>query len=181
MIEPVDPFVPAFGAVAGGAGRSGSLMSFHPEASRHPLRTIDLIRKQGCKPGIALDPGTAIETVKHLLPEVDFVLLMTVSPGYAGQKLIPSMLGKIGELRRWLDEAGLSLPIEVDGNVSWENLPAMIRAGGDIFVTGTSSVFERGARLEEGLERLNRLFAAAGAPASAGLVEGSQSAAGRRP
>lgn len=156
MTEPVDPFVPVFSTAR------GSLISFHPEASRHPLRTVDLIRAAGCSPGIALEPGIGVEAVRHLLPEVDFVLVMTVSPGYAGQRLIPRMLDKVAELRSRLDGAGLGIPIELDGNVSWENLPAMIRAGGEIFVTGSSSVFERGTALSGNLDRLRSLFEAAG-------------------
>ena len=139
MIENVDTFVPIF-------------------SSRHPLRTIDLIRASGCKPGIAIDPAMSLETVKAMLFDVDFVLVMTVSPGYAGQRLIPRTLGKITELKTWLGHQGQSIPIEVDGNVSWENLPRMIEAGGDIFVTGTSSVFERGADLAVSLDRFNRIL-----------------------
>jgi ribulose-phosphate 3-epimerase len=156
MIEDPDAYIPVFGGIKGAA--PGGLMSFHPETSRHPFRTIELIRRQGAAPGIALDPGVSLESVRHLLPEVDFVLVMTVSPGYAGQKLIPPMIGKIAELRAWLDGAGHPIPIEVDGNVSWQNLPAMIEAGGGIFVTGSSSVFGREAGLEANLDRLADIF-----------------------
>ncbi|MGA2546339.1 MAG: ribulose-phosphate 3-epimerase [Rectinemataceae bacterium] len=153
MIENVDLFVPTFSRAR------GSLISFHPDASRHPLRTIDLIRASGCRPGIAIDPAMSLETVKAMLFDVDFVLVMTVSPGYAGQKLIPRTLEKIAELKTWLKKQGIAIPIEVDGNVSWENLPRMILAGGDIFVTGTSSVFESGALLGDSLDRISRIFA----------------------
>ena len=152
MIENVDQFVPVFSRAP------GSLVSFHPDASYHPLRTIDLIRASGCKPGIAIDPAMSLETVKAMLLDVDFALVMTVSPGYAGQRLIPRTLGKITELRTWLAQQGHAIPIEVDGNVSWENLPRMISAGGDIFVTGTSSVFEKGADLAASLDRFNRIL-----------------------
>ncbi len=167
MIENVDAYVPAFGRVP------GSLISFHPETCRHPFRTIDLIRKHNCRPGLALEPGLAIETVKDLLPEVDFILAMTVSPGYAGQKLIPGMLGKMAALREQLESAGLGIPIEVDGNVSWENLPAMIHSGGEIFVTGTSSIFERGTSLEANLGRLRTLFASLDTPEGRGRTSSS--------
>jgi ribulose-phosphate 3-epimerase len=153
MIENVDSFVPTFSRA------QGSLISFHPDASYHPMRTIDLIRASGCRPGIAIDPAMSLETVKAMLFDVDFVLVMTVSPGYAGQKLIPRTLDKIAELKSWLEKRGLAIPIEVDGNVSWDNLPRMILAGGDIFVTGTSSVFERGVPLGDSLDRINRIFA----------------------
>jgi ribulose-phosphate 3-epimerase len=153
MIENVDAFIPSFARVP------GSLLSFHPDATYHPLRTIELIRNAGCRPGIAIDPSMSIETVKPLIADVDFVLVMTVSPGYAGQKIIPRTLDKIVELKSWLAGNGLVRPIEIDGNVSWVNLPQMIRLGGDIFVTGTSSVFQKGLGLEEALDRVNGIFA----------------------
>ncbi len=148
MIEDVDAYVPLF------ASFGTPLLCFHPEVSYHPLRTISLIRGHGAKPGIAIDPATPLENLKYLLPEVDFVCVMTVNPGYAGQKLIPSALKKIEELRRHLDGEGLPALIEVDGNVSWANIPAMIAAGADILVAGTSSLFSPEAGREENLARL---------------------------
>ncbi|MEI6875574.1 MAG: ribulose-phosphate 3-epimerase [Spirochaetota bacterium] len=156
MIDNVDAYIPVFGKVP------GTLISFHPETCWHPVRTLDLIHKQGCKAGIAVDPGMALETVKPLLAEVDFVLVMTVSPGYAGQKLIPATLAKVAELRAWIGEEKLDIPVEIDGNVSWENLPCMIRAGGEIFVTGSSSVFERGSRLADTLDRFRGILESGG-------------------
>jgi ribulose-phosphate 3-epimerase len=135
MIEPVDPLVSEF------AGFENAVVTFHPEASRHPLRTIDAIRHAGARPGIAVDPAQPLEVLKHLLPAVDFVLLMTVNPGYSGQKLVPGALDKIAEFARYRDEKGVPLEIEVDGNVSWENIPKMIDAGADTLVAGTSSLF----------------------------------------
>ena len=152
MIENVDSYIPAFGDFP------GSLMSFHPDATYHPLRTINLVRNCGCSPGIALDPAMSLEQIKPMLVDVDFVLIMTVSPGYAGQKLIPQALDKITELRRWLDDNGMPVRIEVDGNASWENLPRMISAGGDIFVTGTSSIFAKGTDPAANLDRLTKIF-----------------------
>lgn len=153
MIENVDAFIPTFSKAA------DSLISFHPETSYHPLRTINLIRNSGCRPGIAVDPAMPLQSIEPMLENVDFVLVMTVSPGYAGQKLIPQTLDKVAQLKKLLKERGLPCMIEIDGNVSWENLPKMIRAGGDIFVTGTSSVFQKELGLEEALDRLGKVFA----------------------
>jgi ribulose-phosphate 3-epimerase len=152
MIENVDAFIPAF------ARAPGSLVSFHPETTYHPLRTIELIRNSGCRPGIAIDPGIPVASVTSMLTDVDFVLAMTVNPGYAGQKLIPRTLDKIAELKAWLEAKDRDIPIEVDGNVSWANLPRMIRAGAEIFVSGSSSVFARGIRLDESLDRFNAIL-----------------------
>ena len=135
MIEEVDRSVDLFTQPA------GATVTFHPETSRHPVRTIQRIRDAQCRPGIAIDPGISLESVKHLLPLVDVVCVMTVNPGYAGQRLLPFCLDKIAELHHWRQRHGLELLIEVDGNVSWENIPPMLRAGGDVLVLGTSSVF----------------------------------------
>lgn len=156
MIENVDNHIPAF------AGVRGTLISFHPDATYHPMRTIDLIRSFGCSPGIAIDPAMSLDQIKHMLVDVDFVLIMTVSPGYAGQKLIPQAIDKIAELRRWVTKKGLNVRVAVDGNVSWQNLPLMIGAGGETFVTGTSSIFEKGTDTAANLDRLNVILAQAG-------------------
>jgi ribulose-phosphate 3-epimerase len=152
MIEDVDQHIGTFAKIP------GTLISFHPETSRHPLRTRDLIRSFGCQAGIAIDPAVSLEAVRWLIEEVDFILVMTVSPGYAGQKLIPNSLEKLAQLRTYLKQRELSTPIEVDGNVSWENLPRMIKAGGEIFVTGTSSVFQHGTDLGANIDRLAEIF-----------------------
>jgi ribulose-phosphate 3-epimerase len=152
MIENVDAYVPAF------AKFNSPWISFHPEACYHPLRTIGLIRSCGAKPGIAIDPATTIESCKYLLGEVELVCVMAVNPGYAGQKLIPSMLGKIAELRDYLDREGLGALLEVDGNVSWENIPPMVEAGADLLVAGSSSIFERGEKREASMARMRGLL-----------------------
>ncbi len=151
MIENVDTYAPLF------CSFGSPYVCFHPEVSYHPLRTIALIRSSGGKPGIALDPATPIEQYKYLLPEVDLVCIMTVNPGYAGQTLIPSALDKIVELRTYLDRNGLSPLIEVDGNVSWKNIPPMVSAGAEILVAGTSSLFSKEGEREDNLKRICRL------------------------
>lgn len=154
MIEDVDRYALVF------ATSVSPYISFHPEVSRHPMRTIALIRSLGARPGIALDPAVPVEQYRHLYPEVDMVCVMTVNPGYAGQKLIPSTLGKITELRSWLEREGLDALIQVDGNVSWANIPAIVRAGGEVLVLGSSSLFSREQNREASLERLDQSLAA---------------------
>jgi ribulose-phosphate 3-epimerase len=152
MIENPDLFVPEF------AGLPGATVSFHPEVSRHPLRTVELIRASGAKAGIVLEPALPVQSVRHLLPDVDQVCVLTVNPGYAGQKLIPRALDKIRELAAVLAAEGSSAAIEVDGNVSWDNIPGMIERGGQILVLGSSSIFEKGGDLARNLTRLYRLI-----------------------
>lgn len=135
MIENVDRSLDIFTQI------SGSIITFHPETSYHPVRTIQRIRDKGCQPGIAIDPGMPLEHVKHLLPLVDVACVMTVNPGYSGQKLLPFCIDKMAELSEWKKNNHPDLLIEVDGNVSWENIPKMTAAGANILVLGTSSVF----------------------------------------
>ena len=150
MVEQVDDTIELFTEIP------GSYVTFHPETSRHPVRTIQKIRDKGCKPGIAIDPAISIETIKHLLPLVDMVCVMTVNPGYAGQALIPFCLDKIEELKAWRTLHKADFLIEVDGNVSWENVPEMIRVGADVLVLGTSSVFNKNESRHYSYERLRK-------------------------
>lgn len=151
MVAEIDRFLPYFDL-------KDSLVSFHPETSRHPLRTIEAIRNSGGSPGIAIDPAYDITGYTYMFDSVDFVLIMSVNPGYAGQKLIPSAIKKIKLLRELLDKEGHSaVKIEVDGNVSWENIPIMVDAGADILVTGTSSIFSKVDSRETTFTRFNKL------------------------
>jgi ribulose-phosphate 3-epimerase len=136
----------------------GARITFHPETVRQPVRLIQRIRELGASPGIALDPAQTVEQFRHLTPLVDQVLVMTVNPGYAGQKLLPHCLAKIAELRAWLEKEKLSPDIEVDGNVSWEHIPKMVAAGADILVAGTSSLFEEHRSREASLRELRSLL-----------------------
>ena len=151
MVDEVDRSVDLF------TRPEGSTVTFHPETSWHPVRTIQRIRDAQCQPGIAIDPGMSLNTVRHLLPLVDTVCVMTVNPGYSGQQLLPFCLDKIAELHRWRQEHALDFLIEVDGNVSWENIPPMLAAGSDILVLGTSSVFNRTQSRAEAYQRLKTL------------------------
>ncbi|MDX2109324.1 MAG: ribulose-phosphate 3-epimerase [Verrucomicrobiota bacterium] len=135
-------------------------ISFHPETVRQPVRLISYIREQGGEPGICIDPSHPIEMWRHLLPLVDQVMVMTVNPGYAGQKLIPFCVDKLTEYRTYRDTHGLRYDIEVDGNVSWENIPPMVTAGAEILVAGTSSIFcKKGTPRGESLQRMQALLA----------------------
>jgi ribulose-phosphate 3-epimerase len=153
MIEDVDDHVPLF------AGIPNAIVTFHPETVWHPFRTIELIRSFGARPGIAIDPSLPLDAVKEMLPRVSQVCVMTVNPGYAGQKLIPEAMEKVQVLARHVREKGLDITVEVDGNVSWENIPRMVAAGAELLVAGTSSLFDGKAGLRENLRRMREVIA----------------------
>ena len=133
----------------------GDYVSVHYEASRHLNKALGIIRARGAKAMVAINPATPIYALESVLDDIDAVLVMTVNPGFAGQMLIESTLKKISRLRRYLDEGGYShVEIEVDGNVSFENAKRMSQAGADIFVAGSSSVFEKSAPLEQNMQAL---------------------------
>ncbi len=122
--------------------RAGEYVSVHAEATNHLQRALAAIRKYGAKPMAALNPATPLSVLDYVLDDIDAVLLMTVNPGFAGQKLIPQMLKKIADCRIYLNERGYeSVEIEVDGNVSFENAKRMYESGANIYVAGSSSVF----------------------------------------
>lgn len=132
MVEPVDELVPRFAAA--GADR----ISFHPEASRHVDRTIQLIREQGVSPGIALNPATPLSCLEDVLPLVDMVLMMSVNPGFGGQAFIPYVLDRISRVRRMIDKSGTDIRLQVDGGVKVNNIGQVARAGADVFVAGSA-------------------------------------------
>jgi len=134
----------------------GEWVSVHAEATGHLQRALAAIRYAGGKPVCALNPATPLDVLDYVLDDIDAVLLMTVNPGFAGQKLIPATLRKIADCRRYLDErGGGGIRIETDGNVSFENAVKMRAAGADTFVAGSSSVF-RGEDLRSNIEHLRR-------------------------
>ena len=132
MIEPVDRIVPDFAAAG------ATYISFHPEATRHVDRTIELIREHGCKPGLVFNPATPLEYLDYTLPKLDMVLLMSVNPGFGGQKFIGSALGKLAEVRRKIDTLGRPVRLEIDGGVKVDNIADIARAGADTFVAGSA-------------------------------------------
>ena len=134
---------------------SGDIVSIHYESTKHVQRVLSLIRAKGWRPALALNPATPVECVSELLCDVDMILVMTVNPGFAGQRLIPQCLEKASRLRRLLDERGFSnIEIEVDGNCSFENIPRMKQAGANVFVLGSSGLFCKGMTLAEAAARV---------------------------
>ena len=132
MVKPVDAIVPQFAKA--GAG----IISFHPEASEHVDRTIALIKEQGCKAGLVLNPATPVSWLDHTLDKLDLVLLMSVNPGFGGQQFIPSVLPKITEVRRRIVALKKDIWLEVDGGVKTDNIGEIARAGADTFVAGSA-------------------------------------------
>ncbi|MGD9522123.1 MAG: ribulose-phosphate 3-epimerase, partial [Tepidiphilus sp.] len=154
MVKPVDALVPQF------AEAGADLISFHPEASEHVDRTLELIRSCGCRAGLVLNPATPLVWLEHVLDRLDFVLLMSVNPGFGGQRFIPHALKKIAAARtmldRYADESGRRLLLEVDGGVNLDNLAEVAEAGADVFVAG-SAVF--GAARSEDPHRYDSIIA----------------------
>jgi ribulose-phosphate 3-epimerase len=134
MVKPVDRIVPDF------AKAGATYISFHPEASEHVDRTIELIRENGCKPGLVLNPATPLTYLDHTLKKLDLVLLMSVNPGFGGQKFIPDVLDKVRAVRKLIDASGRDIRLEIDGGVKVDNIGEIARAGADMFVAG-SAVF----------------------------------------
>ncbi len=130
----------------------------HPEGQRHLDRTLRQIAAAGAVPGVAINPATPLTQIEHVLELVGLVLVMTVNPGFAGQELVPYTLEKITGLRALLAARGLDVDIEVDGNVSFRNIPQMIAAGANVLVVGTSSLYAPETSLEERHARLRRLI-----------------------
>lgn len=136
--------------------RENDIITISLESTPHAQRALAMVKDKGLRPGLALNPGTPLNLIEELLPDIGMLLLMTVNPGFAGQKMVPQSLGKIARARKMLDNSGYAhIPIEVDGNCSFENIPLMVDAGADIIVTGTSSMFKKGLSLKEGA-RLTR-------------------------
>lgn len=136
MVEPVDEIIPQFAAAG------ATLISFHPEASRHVDRTIQLIHEQGCKAGLVLNPSTPIEQLSWVLDQLDLVLLMSVNPGFGGQSFIPYILDKLRKVRSLIDQTtkntGREIRLEVDGGVKVNNIAEIAAAGADTFVAGSA-------------------------------------------
>lgn len=134
-------------------------VSIHYEATRHLHKTITMIKEKGAKAMVALNPATPINVLESILDDIDAVLIMTVNPGFAGQKLIQSTLKKIKNLREFLDKNGYkNIEIQVDGNVSFENAKLMNEAGANIFVGGTSSVFSKELTIKENISKLRNIL-----------------------
>ena len=132
MVKPVDALVGAF------AKAGASIISFHPEASDHVDRTIGLIREHGCKAGLVLNPATPVSWLDHTLEKLDLVLIMSVNPGFGGQQFIRSVLPKVSEVRKKIQNSGKDIWLEVDGGIKIDNIGEVARAGADTFVAGSA-------------------------------------------
>jgi ribulose-phosphate 3-epimerase len=132
MVEPVDRIVPDF------AEAGASVISFHPEASKHPHRTLGLIRSLGCQAGLVFNPGASLDPLDELIDQVDLVLVMSVNPGFGGQAFIPSALDKLRRVRAKIDASGRSIRLEVDGGINAQTIEAAAQAGADTFVAGSA-------------------------------------------
>lgn len=151
MVKPVDRIVPDF------AKAGATYITFHPEASEHIDRTIGIIRDAGCKPGLVLNPATPLNVLEWTLEKIDMVLLMSVNPGFGGQKFIPYVLEKARRVRKMIDERGLNVSLEIDGGISPANIAEAARAGVDTFVAG-SAIF--GAAKDSDPHRYDSVIAA---------------------
>ncbi|XTQ93945.1 ribulose-phosphate 3-epimerase [Xanthomonas sacchari] len=132
MVEPVDRLIPDF------AEAGASIISFHPEASRHVHRSIQLIKSHGCKAGLVLNPATPVDILDWVLDDLDLVLVMSVNPGFGGQAFIPSALDKLRAIRARIDASGKPIRLEIDGGVKPDNIAAIAAAGADTFVAGSA-------------------------------------------
>jgi ribulose-phosphate 3-epimerase len=136
MVKPVDRIVPDF------AKAGATYISFHPEASEHIDRTIQLIRSHGCRPGLVFNPATPLNHLDHVLDQLDLVLIMSVNPGFGGQSFIPSALDKLRRVRELIDRSGRDVRLEIDGGVKPDNIAEIAAAGADTFVAG-SAIFAK--------------------------------------
>ncbi len=132
MVKPVDRIIPDF------AKAGATYITFHPEASEHVDRSLQLVRDNGCKSGLVFNPATPLDYLKHVMDKVDMILLMSVNPGFGGQSFIPETLVKLKEARRMIDESGLDIRLEVDGGVKTDNIREIAAAGADTFVAGSA-------------------------------------------
>ena len=132
MVEPVDRLIPDF------AKAGATYITFHPEASRHVHRTLGLIRDQGCKAGLVFNPATPLTWLEHVIDDLDLVLIMSVNPGFGGQKFIESALDKLRQAREMIINSGREIHLEVDGGVKVDNIGKIAAAGADMFVAGSA-------------------------------------------
>ena len=151
MIKPVDRIVPDF------ASAGASYITFHPEASEHVDRTLQLIASEGCKAGLVFNPATPLDVLEHVIDKVDMILLMSVNPGFGGQSFLPSALDKLRKARKLIDESGRNIRLEIDGGVKVENIGEIHAAGADTFVAG-SAIF--GAALDQDPNRYDTVISA---------------------
>ncbi|WP_394228396.1 ribulose-phosphate 3-epimerase [Pseudoalteromonas spongiae] len=136
MVKPVDTLIPMF------ADAGASIITFHPEASEHVDRTLSLIKEHGCKAGLVLNPATPLSCLEYVMDKLDVILLMSVNPGFGGQKFIPNTLDKLRAVRKLIDQSGYDIRLEIDGGVNVNNIAEIAEAGADMFVAG-SAIFNQ--------------------------------------
>ena len=135
-----------------------NMISVHAEATEHLQRTLQTIRSKGLKAGVALNPSTPIEELKYVIDTVDYITVMTVNPGFAGQKFIPLMYQKVNDLKQLFDKEGYNIDIQVDGNIGYETIPGVIENGANMLVCGTSSLFKSDVSFEEAVSLLKKFI-----------------------
>ena len=150
MIAPVDPYIPDF------AKAGADIITVHAEAGPHLHRSLQLVKHQGKKAGVSLNPATPISAIEHVWDDIDLVLVMSVNPGFGGQSFIPSQLEKIAELRRRIDRTGRPIELEVDGGINAETAPQVVAAGADVLVAGTATFAGGPAAYAENIRRLRQ-------------------------
>ena len=133
MISPVDAYVPSFSSAG------ADIITIHAEAGPHLHRTVQLVRSHDVRVGVSINPGTPAEAVKPILSEIDLVLVMTVNPGFGGQRFIESQLDKVRQIRTWIDEGDRDIELEVDGGITQETAPRVIASGASVLVAGTAT------------------------------------------
>jgi len=136
MVKPVDSLIPQF------AEAGASIITFHPEASEHIDRTLQLIKDHGCQAGLVFNPATSLSYLEHVIDKLDVILLMSVNPGFGGQSFIPHTLEKLRQARKIIDDSGRTIRLEVDGGIKVDNIGAAAEAGADMFVAG-SAIFNQ--------------------------------------
>ena len=150
MIAPVDPYIPDF------AKAGADIITVHAEAGPHLHRSLRLVKHQGKKAGVSLNPATPISAIEHVWDDIDLVLVMSVNPGFGGQSFISSQLEKIAELRRRIDRVGRPIDLEVDGGINAETAPQVVAAGADVLVAGTATFTGGPAAYAENIRRLRQ-------------------------
>lgn len=154
MVSPVDQMIQDF------AKAGATYISFHPEASLHVDRSLQLIRDAGCRAGLVLNPGTSLDCLEYVMDKLDLILVMSVNPGFGGQKFIPAALKKLQQARRLIDDSGFDIRLEVDGGVTVDNIGQIAAAGADMFVAG-SAIFNSNSYDETILKMRQQLLTVA--------------------
>src|SRR5690348_3907114 len=151
MIQPVDPFIPAF------AEAGADIITVHAEAGPHLHRSLQLVKRQGKKAGVSLNPSTPVSALDHVFDEVDLILVMSVNPGFGGQSFIASQLAKLAQLRKRIEASGRAIDLEVDGGINAETAAKAVAAGADVLVAGTASFAGGPAAYAENIRRLRKV------------------------